>query len=465
MITFEAARAFLLQHRDDYECAYSGFKWPDPAPFNWATDWFDKRLASDPASRDRLALWIVDPSARTEIKITFAEMSHRSNQAANWLRAVGVKPRDRILLALGNVLALWEIMLGAMKLGAVVIPATTLLPRAELAERNRRAGTRFVITSTDQASKFVSEPDITRIAIDADQDVPGWHRYDPASASPAFTVDSQTQPDDPLLLYFTSGTTSKPKLVMHTHRSYPVGHLSTMYILGLKPGDIHLNISSPGWAKHAWSCFFAPWNAGATVFLCNQPKFDPRVMLDEMQRCSVTTFCAPPTVWRMLVQLDLASWKLPLREAVSGGEPLNPEIIDHVKRVWGTQIRELYGQTETTCQVGNSPGQETKPGSMGRPMPGYKLAILDLDGTPAKEGEISIPTDTNRPAGLMSGYEVDGVLEPMGPYYGTKDVVTADADGYLTFIGRTDDVFKSLVRTRSAENNFRQDSASPSACG
>jgi acetyl-CoA synthetase len=231
--------------------------------------------------------------------------------------------------------------------------------------------------------------------------------------------------------------------VLHTHRSYPVGHLSTMYILGVKPGDIHLNISSPGWAKHAWSCFFAPWNAGATVFLCNQPKFDPRVMLDEMQRCCVTTFCAPPTVWRMLVQLDLSSWKLRVREAVSGGEPLNPEIIDHVQRVWGTLIRELYGQTETTCQVGNPPGQKVKPGSMGRPMPGYQLAILDPEGKPAKEGEISIPTGTNRPAGLMCGYEVDGVLEPMGPYYGTKDVVTADADGYLTFIGRTDDVFKS----------------------
>ncbi len=443
MITFEAARDFLLQHRENCERACADFRWPDPVPFNWATDWFDKRLASDPESRDRLALWIVDTAAKTEVKIAFAEMSQRSNRAANWLSALGVNRGDRTLLPLGNVVALWEIMLAAMKLGAVVIPATTLLPGRELAERNRRAGTRFVVTSPDQVSKLASETGITRIVVGAKQDIPRWHRYDPASASPEFTTDRQTQPDDPLVLYFTSGTTSKPKLVLHTHHSYPVGHLSTMYALGLKPGDVHLNISSPGWAKHAWSCFFAPWNAGATVFVCDQPRFDPCVMLDEMQRCGVTTFCAPPTVWRMMVQLDLASWKLRLREAVSGGEPLNPEIIDHVRRVWAMLIRELYGQTETTCQVGNPPGQKIKPGSMGRPLPGYKLAVLDLDGNPAREGEISIPTGTDRPAGLMSGYEVDGVLEPIGQYYGTKDVVTRDADGYLTFIGRSDDVFKS----------------------
>jgi acetyl-CoA synthetase len=166
-------------------------------------------------------------------------------------------------------------------------------------------------------------------------------------------------------------------------------------------------------------------------------------MLDEMQRCRVTTFCAPPTVWRVLVQFDLSSWKMDIREAVSAGEPLNPEIIDHVRRVWGILMREFYGQTETTCQVGNPPGQKVKPGSMGRPLPGYKLEIVDLEGNSAKEGEIRIRTSEDRPAGLMSGYEVDGVLEPRGSYYGTNDVVSGDVDGYLTFIGRSADVFKS----------------------
>ena len=173
----------------------------------------------------------------------------------------------------------------------------------------------------------------------------------------ASSPDGETRATDPMLLYFTSGTTSRPKLVEHSHQSYPVGHLITMYWLGLRPGDVHLNISSPGWAKHAYSCFFAPWNAGATVFIANQPRFNARGMLDAIAQNDVTTICAPPTVWRMFVQEDLKSWKTSLREVCSAGEPLNPEVIEHVQKVWDLTVRDVYGQTETTVQIGCFPGE------------------------------------------------------------------------------------------------------------
>jgi acetyl-CoA synthetase len=247
-----------------------------------------------------------------------------------------------------------------------------------------------------------------------------------------------------LLLYFTSGTTAKPKLVRHSQRSYPVGGLSTMYWLGLQPGDVHLNISSPGWAKHAWSCFFAPWNAGATVFVINQPRFDAKALLATVGRCGVTTMCAPPTVWRLFIQEKLAAFKVSLREVCGAGEPLNPEVIDQVRAAWGLTIRDGYGQTETTALAGNSPGQKVKVGSMGRPLPGYRVRITDVDGNIAREGEVSLLLD-ERPAGLMQGYQGDDgrVSGADGKLYRSGDVVFADQEGYLTFVGRSDDVFKS----------------------
>jgi acetyl-CoA synthetase len=217
-----------------------------------------------------------------------------------------------------------------------------------------------------------------------------------------------------------------------------------MYWLGLRPGDVHLNISSPGWAKHAWSCFFAPWNAEATVFMLNQPRFDAKGLLDAVARAGVTTFCAPPTVWRMLIQEDLASWKVRLKELCGAGEPLNPEVIEQVKAAWGLTIRDGYGQTETAAQIGNSPGQRVKPGSMGRPMPGFRVRLLDLDGNEQQEGEISLALDP-RPTGLMQGYQgEDGAVAALaGTVYRTGDIAARDGDGYLTYVGRADDVFKA----------------------
>ncbi len=436
---FIAARDFLLSHREDYAPAYSEFRWPKLDRFNWALDYFDV-MARDNANP---ALWLVDDDGG-EIKLSFAALSERSNQIANALRGLGVKRGDRILVMLGNVVPLWECMLASMKLGAVIVPATTLLTRNDLNDRFARGRVRHVIASADAAAKFADLPgDYTRIVVG--KDMPGWVSFeDGYKGSAEFKPDGETHADDPLLLYFTSGTTATPKLVLHSHQSYPVGHLSTMYWLGLKPGDLHLNISSPGWAKHAWSCFFSPWNAQAAVFIVNQRRFNARALLDTIARCGVTTFCAPPTVWRMLIQEDLAAWKVSMRELIGAGEPLNPEVIERVKAAWGITIRDGYGQTETTALVGNSPGQKVKAGSMGRPLPGYRVALLDGEGAAVKEGEICLTLEP-RPTGLMQGYQGDdgSVHAHRGAVYRSGDVASVDDDGYLTYVGRADDVFKA----------------------
>jgi acetyl-CoA synthetase len=435
---FIAARDFLVRHRTDYATAYRDFAWPKLDRFNWALDYFDVVARGN----DQLALWLVDEDAG-EIKLSFAQLSERSNRVANAFRRLGVTRGDRVLIMLGNVVPLWESMLAAMKLGAVIVPATTLLTRNDLTDRFARGKVRHVIAGSDAAAKFADLPgDYTRIAVG--KAVPGWLSYEDCYAEPAeFVAQGETRADDPLLLYFTSGTTATPKLVLHSHQSYPVGHLSTIYWLGLRPGDVHLNISSPGWAKHAWSCFFSPWSAQATIFIVNQRRFNARGLLDAIVRCGVTTFCAPPTVWRMLIQEDLAAWPVKLKELIGAGEPLNPEVIERVKAAWNLTIRDGYGQTETTALVGNSPGQKVKPGSMGRPLPGYRVALLDAAGTPQQEGEICLMLKP-RPTGLMQGYQGDtGVLSIGETVYRTGDVAIVDDDGYLTYVGRADDVFKS----------------------
>ncbi|ABD88632.1 AMP-binding protein [Rhodopseudomonas palustris] len=446
MTTFKDARAFLLGQRTDYDTAVADFRWPDQAPFNWALDWFDAELAGDPASKDRTALWIVDAASGGETRLSFAELSRRSNQTANFLRAQGLKRGDHLLLLLGNVVPLWEIMLAAIKLGLIVIPATTLLTPDELRDRLERGRAKLVVAAPDQVAKFANlgGADLARVVVGEAQ--AGWLPFAQSADYPgSFAPDAPTDPDEPMLLYFTSGTTAKPKLVRHSQRSYPIGALSTMYWLGLQPGDVHLNISSPGWAKHAWSCLFAPWNAGATVFVVNQPRFDAKSLLATVVRCGVTTLCAPPTVWRLFIQEKLSDYKVALREVCGAGEPLNPEVIDQVKSAWGLTIRDGYGQTETTALAGNSPGQVVKIGSMGRPLPGYQVIITDPDGKPAKEGEITLKLGADRPAGLMQGYQGEGgsLSGADGEVYRSGDVAFADDEGYLTFVGRTDDVFKS----------------------
>jgi acetyl-CoA synthetase len=437
---FIQARDFLLSHREDYAAACAGFQWPVLDRFNWALEYFD-HLAED---NHRLALWLVD-EAGAEVQVTFAQMRDRSNRVANLLRHRGVRRGDRMLVMLPNVVPLWEVTLAAMKLGAVISPATTLLSHADLLDRFERGEVRHVITDVAGTEKFTAIPgDYSRIAVGGG--VVGWTSYaDADAAPPRFEPDGPTRATDPFLLYFTSGTTARPKMVLHTHQSYPVGHLSTMYWIGLTPDDIHLNISSSGWAKHAWSCLFAPWNAGATVFIYNQARFDSKKTLEVLVRCGVTTLCAPPTVWRLLILEDLAVFPVRLRELISAGEPLNPEVIEQVRSAWGITIRDGYGQTETTCQIGNSPGQPVKLGSMGRPMPGYHIALTDPEGRECDDGEISIGLKP-APTGLMAGYADNPEQSARmlgGDHYCTSDVARRDADGYLWYVGRDDDVFKS----------------------
>jgi len=438
--TFIEARNFLQQHRADYETAYREYRTPALRTFNWAIDFFDVEAKNNSAP----ALWVVGDDGSEE-KITFAEMSARSNQVANYLRGLGVKRGDRVLLMLPNRVELWEVMLAGIKLGAVIVPTTMLGSTEDLADRMERGAVNHVVAQASEASKFTSlTGSYTRIAVGGN--IEGWQNFgDSHNTAFFFEPEGETLASDPLLLYFTSGTTSKPKLVLHSHQSYPVGHLSTMYWIGLQKNDVHWNISSPGWAKHAWSCFFAPWNAGATVFVYNYERFNAKKSLDVISRCGVTSLCAPPTVWRMMIQEDLAQFKVPLRELVGAGEPLNPEVIEQVERAWGIRIRDGFGQSETTAQIGNTPGQPIKPGSMGRPLPGYSIALLDQDDVVATEGEISIVLEP-RPIGLMLAYEGDSekTAEVMRcGHYHTGDTAVRDADGYYFYVGRNDDVFKA----------------------
>ncbi|PSL55845.1 acetyl-CoA synthetase [Saccharothrix carnea] len=437
---FRAARDLLLELREDHDAAYARFRWPRFETFNWALDWFD------PIARDstREALRIVDGDSVASS--TYAELSARSGQAANWLRGRGVARGTRVLVMLDNRLATWEVLLAAMKLGAVVIPTYTTISATDLADRLDRGGVTHVITEGVLADRFTGiAGDLTRIGVG--EPVPGWAPYSDAYAEPAdFTPRGATRADDPLFLYFTSGTTSRPKLALHTHTSYPVGHLSGMYWTGVRPGDRHLNISAPGWAKHAWSSFFAPFNAEATLLTVKTGTAPAPTVLDVLTTQRATTFCAPPTVWRMLLQEDLGRRPVALREAGSVGEPLNPEVVDRVRRAWGLTVRDGYGQSETTAQIGNTPGLAVRPGSMGKPLPGYRIVLLDpLTGEPGDEGEICVDL-ADRPVGVMPGYldaPEKNAQTFAGGHYHTGDIGRRDVDGYFTYVGRADDVFKS----------------------
>ncbi|WP_411699941.1 AMP-binding protein [Conyzicola sp.] len=437
---FRAARDQLLDLRTDGATAAAEFEWPDVGDhFNWAVDWFDVIAEGN----DAVALWIVEEDG-SERNVTFAEMAARSDQVANWFASLGVERGDHVMLMLGNQVELWESMLAIMKLGAVILPTSTVLGTADLADRVDRAGVRHVIVNADDAGKFDGVAgEYTRVVVG---EAAGWTSFsDSQNAShdkPSVVVDTS----DASIIYFTSGTTSKPKMVVHTQSSYPVGHLTTTYWLGVRKGDVHLAISSPGWGKHAWSCFFAPWIAEATVFVYNYGRFDPAALRAQLDRAKVTTFCAPPTVWRMLIQSALGERPSSLRETLSAGEPLNPEVISQVQRAWGLVIRDGYGQTETTAIVANAPGSALKAGSMGLPLPGVTVVLVDpLTGGPADEGEICL--DLSTPAvNLMAGYfgdprrSADVVRDG---YFHTGDVASRDENGYITFIGRTDDIFKS----------------------
>ena len=440
-VNLRAARDQLVNLSDDYDRALAEFRWPAIGPtFNWATEWFDVNAQSN----DQPALWIVEEDG-SERKVSFAAMAARSDQVGGWLQGLGVSQGDRVMVMLGNQVELWETALGIMKIGAVLVPSTTALGPDDLMDRVARGRIRHVVANASEASKF-DDVGGSYSKISVGGEVDGWINYAESLSSEKPLTPAVTLATDPLLVYFTSGTTSKPKMVEHTQTTYPIGHLTTMYWLGLKPGDIHMAISAPGWAKHAWSLLFAPWIAGATIFIYNYTRFNPAELVRQLDRAAVTTFCAPPTVWRMIIQAKALEKPRAIRELLSAGEPLNPEVISRIEESWGITIRDGYGQTELTASIANTPGQEIVPGAMGRPLPGVPIVLVDpLTGEEADEGEICVDLSAN-PRTLMIGYLDDAertAEATVGGYYHTGDIASRDASGTITYIGRTDDVFKS----------------------
>lgn len=435
--SFLKERNFLLKHSTQYDKAYREFRWPQVNQFNWGLDYFDSMAKNN----HKTALWLVTENG--EQKVSFDEMSRRSNQVANFLVSRGVKPFDRILLILPNMIQLWECTLAAIKIPAIIIPTSTLLTAEEIAYRLKEGKIQHVITSMADINKFSLESSsINGIVVDGD--APDWHGYKESHYhAEEYQALIKSKASDPLLQYFTSGTTSKPKLVTHTHQSYPIGHLSTMYWLGTNEQSVHLNISTAGWGKHAWSSFFAPWNSESTVMSYGYDRFDIDKLLDMLVHYPITSLCAPPTVWRLLRQKPLQDYKILLKQGLSAGEPLNPEVIADIKKAWGFTIREGYGQTETTALIGYCLNQEIIPGTMGHPLPGYQLKLVDEAGKETDEGELGIVRDPN-PVGLMQGYsDAAKTTQVMrGGLYRTGDVLKQDKTSFF-FVGRADDVFKA----------------------
>lgn len=420
-----------------------------PAQFNFATDVFDGWAQQCP---NDLALWWVDAATGAERRFTFAELARSSRQAANLFRWGGVGRGDRVLLLLPRLPQWWIAMLGLTRLGAVPVPATPMLTARDVGYRLEAAGVRAVVTSADNASKAEGF-DGTRWLIGGG--LPGWTDFEAelARANTNFTTEP-TAADDPALLYFTSATTGEPKMVLHSQASYGLAHRVTGELwLDLRPGDVHWNLSDPGWAKAAWSSFFGPWHQGACVFaLDTSGRFDPVRTLETLAKYPITTWCAPPTAMRLIVREPLERYRFPqLRHCVTAGEPLNPEVLECWREATGLTLYEAYGQTETIVLVGNfrALGKPVRPGSMGMPTPGMGVVLLDdqqQEIADDREGEIALRVAPDRPLGLFREYwnhPEEMARQFRNGYYLTGDRARRDAEGYFWFVGRADDVIKS----------------------
>ena len=453
--SFLSAREFITSF-PPYETARREFKWPVLGKWNWAVQYFDGYIV-DKASWPAV-IWVDDQllESNDRLEVSYHGLREDSNKLATGLEARGYNKGDTVLVMTGNVPELYTIFLGLLKTGMPAVPATILLTPDDVLDRVKRAEIKAVIGDKRSYKKIDMVQDKlvdlgVRDFIGVDDDLPrGWiHIRDIMSEGSAIYNKITTKSDDIALIYFTSGTTAKPKMVFHTHASYPAGHLTTVYWVGAREGDRHYNISSPGWAKWAWSTFFTAFNSGATSMVYAYERFDPSRVLKFITEYEANTLCAPPTVWRMFILQDLSKYNFEsLKQAVSAGEPLNPKVINKVKEEIGVTIREGYGQTETTLQIGFFPGMNVKPGSMGKPAPGYDIVLVDPDGNPVptgEDGQIAIRIEPEKPLGLMKGYDNPIKNEQVfrNGLYWTGDVAMMDNEGYLYFIGRADDVFKS----------------------
>ncbi|MCE4615127.1 MAG: AMP-binding protein [Desulfurococcales archaeon] len=452
---FLKARDFLTS-KPLYDIAAKEFKWPKLGRWNWAVQYFDGYLAEK--ATHPAVIWVDDELLDTGDKkvLTFHGLREDSNKLATALLESGYKPGDSILVMTGNIPELFTIFLGLLKTGIKIVPATVLLSHSDIEDRVKRAAVKMVMTDSNGFEKmnFLRE-DLAKLGVRefiyiGEEEKPGWRLFTDllSSGNPNFNK-ILTNAEDDALIYFTSGTTAKPKMVFHTQTSYPVGHLTTTYWVSAQWGDKHYNISSPGWAKWAWSTFFTAFDSAATSMVYSFSKFTASRALKFASEYGVNTLCAPPTVWRMFILEDLKKFNFDqLKEAVSAGEPLNPKVINKVREDMDITVREGYGQTETTLQIGYFPGIEVKPGSMGKPAPGYHIVLTDVDGNPVQpgyDGQITIKIEPEKPYGLLRSYdspEKNKEVFRQGLYW-TGDVAYLGKDGYLYFVGRADDVFKS----------------------
>jgi acyl-coenzyme A synthetase/AMP-(fatty) acid ligase len=444
----------------DYEAECRSFQLDVPEYFNFAADVIDK-LAQKP---EKLAmLWVGQDGERRQL--TFAHFAEYSSRAANAFASLGISKGDPVLVMLPRIPEWWETILGLMRLGAIPIPCTTLLTPNDIQFRSKVSEARAFITDQEGAAKFdqvrAECPSVKyTILVDTNANTAGrenWTNYHQivSEASPEFT-GQKTRSDDPCLVYFTSGTVGYPKMVLHTHASYPIGHTITgKYWLDLHENDLFWNLSETGWAKFSWSNLFGPWVMGATMFMQDaRGRFSAIETLEMLHNYPITTLCAPPTAYRMMV-LDepmaylKANPPKALRHCVGAGEPLNPEVIKVWQEATGMTIRDGYGQTETVLLCGNFPPLEVKPGSMGKPSPGFDIEVVDHDGKPLppnKEGDIAVRVKPHRPTWMFREYWRDPDASAAcirGDWYITGDRAYKDEDGYFWFVGRADDVINS----------------------
>ena len=434
----------------DYHETYRTFKLEAPERYNWAYEVFDK-WAEDP---DKLAMLWVSPDGKPR-NITYRELSERSRKAANALTALGLAPGDCVFLMLPRVVEWWELTLGCIRARLVSTPGTTMLTSRDLEYRINASKSKVFVTDAQNVAKVEAVagkcPTLEHIVVVGESD--DHLVYEALMKKASVDLPNPNNPsNDPMNIFFTSGTTGYPKMVPSTHANYPIGHVATgKFWLDQRPTDLHWTLADPGWAQAAWSCFFAPWNMGSAIFIWDQRgSFKAGPVMEMLERFPITTFFAPPTGYRMIVLEDLKSFNpKALRHAVGAGEPVNPEVIEEWREGTRLHIWECYGQTETTLAVATFPGTEFRPGSMGVVAPGYQIEVVDQDGNelkPGDEGEMAIRTTPDRPVGLFPGYWENPEANAKcfrGDWYYTGDRATKDEDGYFYFVGRADDVIIS----------------------
>ncbi|MCV6615013.1 MAG: AMP-binding protein [Cellvibrionaceae bacterium] len=434
---------------ESYNRAREMFRWSRPERFNFSRDVIDRWAVQMP---DKLAmLWVDDRGA--EIRRSYLDISTSSKRVANALSQLGVKRGDRLILMLGRQIAWWEVFTACLRMGVLVTPATTQSSSKDISYRVQTAEASCVICDSASALKFdrvAKQCPSVHSKIVVGDELEGWLPYTELLAAPAEFRCVDTAASEPALCYFSSGSSGHPKMCVHSH-SYALGHETTAkYWLNLNELDMHWHIGDSAWAKAAWGSYFAPWLRGAAIFVHQCDSFDPERTLELMCCYSINTFCGTPTVYRMLARQDFSQYQfLSLRDCVSVGEPLEPELIDSWQQATGLTIRDGYGQTETVVLCGNFPGMDIRPGSMGKPSPGIELAVVDEQGQPLPpgvEGDIALRVKPEAPLGLFLLYKGEPektAASYRGDWYISGDRAHIDEDGYFWFVSRNNDVILS----------------------